>query len=381
MKKIFPPEIVDSSVESHFHKFSKFSNVIYIFTILLVIGIGISLFFIKTDISVQSAGIIRSLSDPVDITSPTVAEVIKTDIAENRLVKKGDTLVWLNSEKLKERIEYLNSIIIQNNDFQNDLKVLLDGKYSPILETELFKSILAKYQQKLEDLNLEINLSEKSFNRTKLLFEQEVLPANELEKQQFQLEKAIENRKNFIKQNRSEWQQLITEYELSIKKYKNEISELYKDLKNYIILSPQTGYITNFNGIQSGSFVTVGQRIAIISPDDKLISEHYVSPNDIGYLRNKMPVRFQIHAYNYREWGFASGEVMDISNEVYLLNDKPFFKVRCSLDEQYLALENGIKGNLKKGLTTTARFQITKRSITQLLFDKADDWLNPKLNK
>ncbi|SHK03710.1 HlyD family secretion protein [Tangfeifania diversioriginum] len=381
MKKIFPPEIVDSSVESHFHKFSKFSNVIYIFTILLVIGIGISLFFIKTDISVQSAGIIRSLSDPVDITSPTVAEVIKTDIAENRLVKKGDTLVWLNSEKLKERIEYLNSIIIQNNDFQNDLKVLLDGKYSPTLETELFKSILAKYQQKLEDLNLEINLSEKSFNRTKLLFEQEVLPANELEKQQFQLEKAIENRKNFIKQNRSEWQQLITEYELSIKKYKNEISELYKDLKNYIILSPQTGYITNFNGIQSGSFVTVGQRIAIISPDDKLISEHYVSPNDIGYLRNKMPVRFQIHAYNYREWGFASGEVMDISNEVYLLNDKPFFKVRCSLEEQYLALENGIKGNLKKGLTTTARFQITKRSITQLLFDKADDWLNPKLNK
>lgn len=381
MKKIFPPEIVDSSVESHFHKFSKFSNVIYIFTILLVIGIGISLFFIKTDISVQSAGIIRSLSDPVDITSPTVAEVIKTDIAENRLVKKGDTLVWLNSEKLKERIEYLNSIIIQNNDFQNDLKVLLDGKYSPTLETELFKSILAKYQQKLEDLNLEINLSEKSFNRTKLLFEQEVLPANELEKQQFQLEKAIENRKNFIKQNRSEWQQLITEYELSIKKYKNEINELYKDLKNYIILSPQTGYITNFNGIQSGSFVTVGQRIAIISPDDKLISEHYVSPNDIGYLRNKMPVRFQIHAYNYREWGFASGEVMDISNEVYLLNDKPFFKVRCSLEEQYLALENGIKGNLKKGLTTTARFQITKRSITQLLFDKADDWLNPKLNK
>lgn len=381
MKKIFPPEIVDSSVESHFHKFSKFSNIIYIFTVLLVIGIGISLFFIKTDISVQSAGIIRSLSEPVDLTSPTVAEVIKTDIAENRLVKKGDTLVWLNSEKLKERIEYLNSIINQNNGFENDLKILFDGKYSHALETELFKSVLAKYQQKLEDLNLEINLSEKSFNRTKLLFEQEVLPANELEKQQFQLEKAIENRKNFIKQNRSEWQQLITEYELSNKKYKNEISELLKDLKNHVILAPQTGYITNFNGILSGSFVTVGQRIAIISPDDKLISEHYVSPNDIGYLRSEMPVQYQIHAYNYREWGFASGEVMDISNEVYLLNDQPFFKVRCSLDEQYLALENGIKGNLKKGLTTTARFQITKRSIAQLLFDKADDWLNPKLNK
>ena len=381
MKKIFPPEIVDSSIESHFHKFSKFSKRIYIFTILLVIGIGISLFFIKTDISVQSAGIIRSLSEPVDITSPTVAEVIKTNIAENRLVKKGDTLVWLNSEKLKERIEHLNSILSQNNDFQNDLKDLCEDKFSHNLETELYKSVQAKYQQKLEEFNLEINLTEKSFNRTELLFEKEVLPATELEKQKFQLEKAVELRKDFIKQNKIEWQQLISEYELTNKKYKNEISELLKDLQNYIIISPQTGYITNFNGIQSGSFVTTGQKIAIISPDDNLISEHYIPPNDIGYLRNKMPVRYQIHAYNYREWGFASGEVIDISNEVYLLNNNPFFKIRCSLNEQYLTLENGFKGNLKKGLTTTARFQITKRSIAQLLFDKADDWLNPKLNK
>lgn len=381
MQKIFPPEIINFSVESHWHKFSRFSVVIYIFTILFVIGGIISLFIIRTDISVQSAGIIRSLSEPIDVTAPIVAEVTKTDIAENRLVKKGDTLIWLNGEKLEERIEHLSSIINQNNIFLDDLKNLCESKLSFALETKLFKSVLANYQQKLEEFNLEININERSFNRTKLLFEKEVLPATELEMRKFQLEKTIENKKDFIKQSNSEWQQLMSEYELINKKYKNEIRELFKDLKNYIILSPQTGYITSFSGIQSGSFVTVGQRIAIISPDDKLISEHYVSPNDIGYLRSEMPVHYQIHAYNYREWGFASGEVIDISNEVYLLNDQPFFKVRCSLNEQYLALENGFKGRLKKGLTTTARFQITRRSIAQLIFDKADDWLNPKLTK
>jgi HlyD family secretion protein len=381
MQKIFPPEIINFSIESHFHRFSRFSILIYIFTILFVLGAGISLFIVRTEISVQSAGIIRSLSEPIDVTAPLIAEVVRTDIAENRFVKKGDTLVWLNSKKLEERIEHLNSIINQNNDFLNDLKNLCGGKFSTALETKLFKSVFANYQQTLEEYNLEISLAEKSFNRTKLLFEKEVLPETELEKQKFQLDKAIENRKNFIKQSKREWQQLISEYELTNEQYNNEIRELFKDLKNYIILSPQTGYIISYNGIQSGSFVTVGQRIAVVSPDDKLISEHYVSPNDIGYLRREMPVNYQIHAYNYREWGFASGEVIDISNEVYLLNDQPFFKVRCSLNEEYLALENGFKGHLKKGLTTTARFQITRRSIAQLIFDKADDWLNPKLTK
>lgn len=381
MQKIFPSEIINLSVESHFHKFSRFSIVIYFFTILFVLGAGISLFIVRTDISVQSAGIIRSLSEPIDVTAPIVSEVVRTDIAENRFVNKGDTLVWLNSKKLEERIEHLNGIITQKNHFLSDLKNLCGDKFSTAFETKLFKSVFANYQQKLEEYNLEINLAEKSFNRTKLLFEKEVLPATELEKQKFQLDKAIENRKNFIKQSKREWRQLISEYELTNEQYNNEIRELSKDLKNYIILSPQAGYIISYNGIQSGSFVTVGQRIAVISPDDELISEHYVSPNDIGYLRSEMPVHYQIHAYNYREWGFASGEVIDISNEVYLLNDQPFFKVRCSLNEQYLALENGFKGRLKKGLTTTARFQITRRSIAQLIFDKADDWLNPKLTK
>lgn len=304
------------------------------------------------------------------------------------IVNKGLTIqsricesVWLNSQKLKERIEYLNDIIKQNKAFLNDLKNLCDGKISTPLKTNLFKSVLANYQQKLEDFNLKINLAEKSFIRTKSLFEKELLPATELEKQKFQFEKAVEGKKDFIRQSTNEWQQLISEYGLANKKYKNEINELIKDLKNYIILSPQKGYITNFNGVQSGSFVTTGQKIAVISPDGKLVSEHYIPPNDIGYLKNDMPVHFQIHTYNYREWGFASGEVIDISNEVYLLNNKPFFKVRCSLNEQYLSLENGFKGHLKKGLTTTARFQVTRRSVAQLVFDKTNNWLNPKLNK
>jgi HlyD family secretion protein len=349
-------------------------------TVLFVTGIVISFFLVSSKISVQSTGLIRSLSESIEITAPVVAEVLKTNITENKFVQKGDTLIWLNNEKFIKRVEHLNHLISQNEDYQKDLKLMSGVKYS-LLKTDLYNSIHAQHRQKLAEYDLQINLLQKSFNRTQSLFDKNVVPLTEKEEQEFQLQKAIEEKNIFVRQSRSEWQRLVTEYKLTNDKYKNELNELQKEFENYVILSPYTGYITNINGIQAGSFVTTGQTIAVISPDDKLISEHLVPPKDIGYLRNKMPVIFQVDAYNYNEWGLASGEIIDISNEIYLVNNQPYFKVRCSLNEQYLSLKNGFKGYLKKGLTTTARFQVTERTLAQLLFDKADNWLNPKLNE
>lgn len=378
MKKIFPPEIIDLSVENHFYRFNKSSQRIYSLAILFLVGVVICLFFIKTKISVQSAGIIRSASESIDITSPVVSEVVKTNIVENKFVRKGDTLVWLNSKKLTERIEHLRSLILLNEDYQNDLKYMSEFKYTSI-KTDLYKSVHAQYRQKLVEYDLKIGLLKKSFNRTQTLFEKKVIPLTEKEEKEFQLEKAIEDKKMFVRQSRREWQQSATGYKLTNDKYKNEINELFKEFENYLIVSPCAGYITHYNGIQPGSYVTTGETIAVISPDDKLISEFLVPPKDIGYLRNEMPAIFQIDAYNYNEWGLASGKIIDISNEIYLVNNHPYFKVRCSLNEKNLTLRNGFKGRLKKGLTTTARFQVTERTLAQLLFDKADNWLNPKL--
>jgi HlyD family secretion protein len=53
------------------------------------------------------------------------------------------------------------------------------------------------------------------------------------------------------------------------------------------------------------------------------------------------------------------------------------FKLLCSLDQNFLQLKNGFKGQLKKGIVVNARFEIIERSLFDLLYDKIDDWLNP----
>ena len=47
------------------------------------------------------------------------------------------------------------------------------------------------------------------------------------------------------------------------------------------------------------------------------------------------------------------------------------------MDNNYLQLKNGYKGNINKGMTLTTRFHLTDRTLWQLLFDRVDDWFNP----
>lgn len=380
MNKLFPSDIIGLSTENHFSKFSKKSSAIYIVVILAFIVAVVSFFFIKTEITVQSRGLIRSSVEPIQITSPVVAEVVKAVLKENKSVTIGDTLIWLKREKLKERIEHFEKLIFENESYLYDISLMLKFKYHS-LKTDLYKTTHSQYRQKLSEFDLRIKLVQRSYNRALTLYNKNVIPLAEKEEKEFHLEKTIEEKKIFVKQSRNEWQRLSTDYKLENKTFRSEIVGLHRDMENYIILAPGTGVIANFNGIQPGSFVSPGQPIAIISPNGKIVTECLVPPKDIGYLRIGMPTVYQVDAYNYNQWGLATGSITEISNEIYFMENQPFFKVRCNLNETHLSLKNGYKGKLKKGLTTTVRFKITKRTLAQLFFDKTDNWLNPKIIK
>ena len=78
MKLMFPPEIIEASIESHFSRFSKKSNIIYLIVLLMICGIVVSMFFIHIEITVQSRGILRSSQEPVPIVSPVTVKIRKT---------------------------------------------------------------------------------------------------------------------------------------------------------------------------------------------------------------------------------------------------------------------------------------------------------------
>lgn len=48
------------------------------------------------------------------------------------------------------------------------------------------------------------------------------------------------------------------------------------------------------------------------------------------------------------------------------------------MERDYLQLKNGRVGRLKKGMTVSAHFMVTRRSLFDLLYQKMDSWANPR---
>jgi membrane fusion protein, peptide pheromone/bacteriocin exporter len=380
MEHIFPPEVIKNSVEQHFSTFSRKSQVIYLCLLLFTAGAFVPLFLVKTEITILSRGLIRSAVEPIPLTTAANAVILKSSVAENRPVNTGDTLLWLDKEKIEKRIAHLNSLIDQNNDYLEDLACLTDFGLRPVeLRTALFKRSREEYRQKISEFDTEIGLLEKQYRRSKILFENQVIPQAEKEEKEYQLAKKTEEKEVFIKLTLSKWQSFATEYRSASQNYRSEIAGWAKDTENYYLLAPHSGYISNYNGVLPGNYVASGTVIGFIRPADSLLSEHLLPPKDIGYLQRGMKTFLQVDAYDYHEWGLATGSVTDISEDIYLINNQPFFKVRCHINEKYLELKNGYRGELKKGLTTTARFVVTERTLAQLLVDKTENWLNPNI--
>jgi HlyD family secretion protein len=163
-----------------------------------------------------------------------------------------------------------------------------------------------------------------------------------------------------------------------VKNINGTVAKIKVEENNYVVLAPISGTIESFSGLQVGLFINASQPIATISAADKLIVESTISPNDIGLIKRNQKVKFQIDTFNYNQWGLLEGKVIDIDRNITLQGEQAFFKVRCALNSAKLKLQSGYKTKVSKGMTLTSRYIITRRSLFDLLFDKMDDWLNPK---
>lgn len=355
---------------------SKNSLILYLTFCFLISCSVLSSYFISVPISIQSSALIRPSSE-ISLIQPLLNGRLKTTfVKENQTIKKGEILYTLESDIQQEREKLLSLKKRDTEFFIFDLKNLL-GNAGKDLTTALYRQSYFNYKQKLTEATTRLKKVQADFNRNAKLHREKVIADVEFENFQFELDRA-KNDLELVKQSQlSQWQSDLRTYERDLQELEGQLAQLAKENENLVIKAPVSGTIQNVAGVYPGSMVFANQELAQISPDTTMLVEAYVSPNDIGLIRAGMPVRFQVNAFNYNQWGLATGMVKEISSDVHIINDQPVFKVRCQLDKDYLQLKNGYKGYLKKGMTLQARFMVTERTLWQLLYDKMDDWLNP----
>ena len=349
---------------------------IYLVVVLAIAAFIALLPVITVDISSQSRGIIRSKTDNVPVTSAVSGKIVAITLKNNLLVQKGDTLLTISKENLETEKQLNDTIYTTNETILQDLEGVLSGKSN--LKTALIRGEYYKYATQKAELQSKVAQTQINYNRYKTLFDKGVVAKAEFEKYQFELQFAKQALKSFIKQQMANWQNKKNELTLQLKNIAGSNNKLNIEAKNYVVIAPITGTIENFTGLQMGSILNAAQPIAQISPVDNLVVESTVSPNDIGLIKPNQKVKFQLDAFNYNQWGLLTGKVIDIDKNITLQENQAFFKVRCALDSKELKLKSGYKTQISKGMTLTTRYIITRRSLFDLLFDKVDDWLNPK---
>lgn len=360
---------------------NKTKSISIYFAVVLGVLVFLALLpIIKVDISSQSRGMVRSTTDNVPLTSLVNGKVTFVNLKNNLVVLKGDTLVQLTLDNLDtERATNLKLSNTIQNQIQ-DLSLVVLGK-SNLLKTPEIQQEWFSYSSKSAELLSKIAQAKIVYDRNKALYDKGVIAKAEFEKYSFDFTYAQQALSGLEKNQRSVWQNKKRELEEQLQNLNGTLQKIKVEAKNYIITAPLSGTVENFSGIQVGSFLNASQPIATISAVDQLIVESTVSPNDIGLIHNNQKVKFQLDAFNYNQWGLLEGKVIDIDRNITIQENQTFFKVRCALNSTAMQLQSGYKTQISKGMTLTTRYMITRRSLYDLLFDKVDDWLNPKTSR
>ncbi|MBK8884442.1 MAG: HlyD family efflux transporter periplasmic adaptor subunit [Bacteroidales bacterium] len=381
---LIPANIASYTLEYYLIKITSRSRIIY----WIIIGMafsGISLLpFIYVDVSIQARGYFQADIEKQIVYIPFQGKIIYTSIRNGKWVEKGDTLLVIDSESLKALQFSINQRITENNAAIRDL-IILTGLDSFDLKKPDFDLVTKKYKAEYRNVLNQQNIQFQKFQkkvteheRNELLYSQEIIPKSDFENSLFILGSERDNLNQVLLNQISVWQSDLTSRTNECIKLSAELEQCIEELSNRIVLAPTRGKILQSSDILLGSLVSPGQKIAEISPDGELVATCFVKPGEIGLINEAQKLRIQVDAYNYHEWGLLPGSIIDISDDM-IIEDRSlaYFKIKCKPERQYLTLKNGTKAYIKKGMSFNARFVITRRSLYNLLFDKADKWFNP----
>lgn len=262
--------------------------------------------------------------------------------------------------------EELDALSSQKKNLQELMNAItngtmLDSDHMYYSQIELYNMELAKYQTKMEQIQL---LIQTEIDPTLSAQYQQQLDALNIEKDNFieqkQLEVQqqidtlnvkIEQAQNLMKETRkkteSEIEQLKSntiveiktkEQELknTIQEYKSSLESIDIDLSSYNLSASESGYVSYKNKIKEGDVLSTGVVIGSLNTvkDDEENFEVTlnVPSSGIGFIKTGQSIKLTIDGLTRKDYGFIHGTVKKIYDSPIQVNEGVFYKVTASID-------------------------------------------------
>ncbi|WP_375580097.1 HlyD family efflux transporter periplasmic adaptor subunit [Marivirga tractuosa] len=379
-----------------------------IFFLVLILLLGLSYFISYPDV-IRSEFKLSSINSPKIVVAKAEGQLNELHAEDGQYVEKGEILgiiestsnpkkVFQVSKKLVDFVNALDSndldkIDIGNNEIQQlgALQISYQQFYQAVLNfnnywtsgyfLERRKSLISKINN-LKQLKLSLKQQQKILAEDLLLAEEVFVIQGKLynediidkirfnqERSKFLNNKLVVERlnasilnnesslvdlnnqlielDNTIAEQKGLFRQAINTFQSEIMRWKNQ----------FLIIAPETGYISYTNLIEENQHLNIGEELFYIIPENiKHIGLINISQNNLGKIKIGQNVNIKFSSYPAEEYGVVEGIVDQISN--ITKDDKYLIKVK---------LPNELKTNFsreiayKEGLTAEAEI-ITRKS-------------------
>lgn len=382
--RILPAELAEYTYEHHFKRMNVQSRTIYVIVLIFLVLSSGALLLISVNVIVRGAGVLTAAADRTWIKAPVSGPVASVHVEENQSIVKGAILFTMESGILDEDLSYLRQKMAEIRAKITDLRKLIaicrENKLAApgTLLSPVYVLQYRLFAQRARGIRNQVKETEATYLRNDYLYQEGVVAKAEFERHRFALQEVEDKLQLLYRDQGNSWQADLNLLTQELRELASAESKLIKQKESYRVRAPTDGILQELTGLIPGTFLNQGERVARLSPDSGLLARIPVSPADIGLIEEGMPVRIQVDAFNYQQWGLLTGVVSTISRDVLFTPGRdPFFEVICELQDTVLQLDNGYRGRLKRGMTIQARFLVARRTLFQLLSDNIDNWLNP----
>jgi HlyD family secretion protein len=367
----------------------------------------------KVDLVVRAAGRIRPVSAPKKVVNAVRSEVISASVGgrvvevhfkEGDEVRRGQVLIRLDAERLDNEVARRKRTIQSAEEELANL-VRLGG-----LQVRQAEAARAKAQAELDqglteirqaqdrqvlDIRLaqvDVNSAADEHTRTRKLALSRAAADADLVKARARLDEATEKlRKARLPVDESRAQILrqalvlaerdaaMRSEELSMKRAvkqgeldtaRLELANLELERKQAVLRAPLDGIVTG-GDVKVGDVLETGKAVLEIAEQNGFRFELAVPSEEVAHLREGMPARIRLDAYDYQKYGTLTGTVCFVSPDSSLPEGArtPVYLVRIQVDGDELGRDE-LHGKVKLGMAGQAEIITEHERILSLLVKK-----------
>lgn len=375
--------------------------------VVLALSIVAFFFLFSTTRKAQCQGVLVPASGVVRIISSQPGIVVEKKVKEGQLVKTGDVLFVLSSERSSTSANNANQAIsklmqVRRDSFGAEIKLSKAQAKQRLSTLERRVSDMSAELRKVDDqLSMQqqrVALSEQTTNRFEDLRAKNYLSAMQLQDKQAEL---LDQRQRLADLQRlkltNQREMMAIQADISDLRLQSErdsaalernVVTIDQDLtenearREIVIRSPHDGTVTAITA-ENGQTVTPNVSLASVLPIDmQLEAEIYAPSRSVGFVRPGMTVYLRYQAYPYQKFGQYLSEVTEVASTSLRPDEfalpgatlpagsgaEPLYRIRLKLNQQSVRAY-GKSMPLKSGMLIDASILLEQRRLIEWVLE------------